>query len=56
MWRAATAKLRNYQELIPQELFCVIGSCRDLRLFHVELREIYVTPEKINSQRILLRN
>ena len=29
-----------------QELFCVIGSCRDLKLFHVELHEIYVTPER----------
>ena len=33
--------------MIPQNLFCVIGGCRDLRLFHVELREIYVAPEKI---------
>ena len=41
---------KNYvitKRLIPQELFCVIGGCRDLRLFHVELREIPVTPEKI---------
>ena len=31
---------------IRRELFCVIGTCRDLRLFHVELREVYTTPEK----------
>ena len=44
------AKSRNYQEinsLIPQEEFGVIGDCRDLRLFHVELREIYITPREI---------
>ena len=35
------------KKLIPQELFCVIGDRRDLRLVHVELREIYVTPKKI---------
>ena len=41
---------QNYvitKEFIPQELFCAIGGCRDLRLFHVELREIYVTLEEI---------
>ena len=35
------------RKLIPPALFCVTCVCRDLRLFHVELREIYVTPEKI---------
>ena len=35
------------KKLIPQELFSVIGDSRDLRLVHVELREIYVTPKKI---------
>ena len=35
------------RKLIPQELFCVIGDRRHLRLVHVELREIYVTPGKI---------
>ena len=33
---------QNYvitKKSIPQELFCVIGGCRDLRLFHVELRD-----------------
>ena len=35
------------KKLIPQELFCVFGDRRDLRLVHVELREIYVTPKKI---------
>ena len=40
-----TAKLHNYPlNLIPQERFCVIGGRRDRRLFHVELREIFVTP------------
>ena len=34
------------KKLILQELFCVIGYRRDLRLVHVELREIYVTPKK----------
>ena len=40
---------QNYvitKPLTHQELFCVITGCRDLTLFHVELREIYVTPEK----------
>ena len=35
------------KKLIPQEFFCVIGDRRDLRLVHVELREIYVNPKKI---------
>ena len=35
------------KKLIPQELFCVIGDRRDLRLVHDELREIYVAPKKI---------
>ena len=35
------------KKLIPQELFCVIGDRRDIRLVHAELREIYVTPKKI---------
>ena len=35
------------KKLIPEELFCVIGDRRDLRLVHVELCEIYVTPQKI---------
>ena len=35
------------KKLIPQEVFSVIGDRRDLRLGHVELREIYVTPKKI---------
>ena len=35
------------KKLTPQELSCVIGGCRDLRLFHVELRKIYLTPDKI---------
>ena len=34
------------KKLIPQEIFCVSGDRRDLRLFHVELREIFVTPKK----------
>ena len=41
---------QNYvidKKLIPQELFCVLSSCRDLRLFHVELRAIYVTSKKV---------
>ena len=33
--------------IIIQELFCAIGGCKDLRLFHVELRKIYVTPENL---------
>ena len=45
-------KLHNYQELIPQELFCVIGGCRDLRLFHVELHEIYVSPDVIDYAKV----
>ena len=44
------------KKLIPQELFCVIGDRRDLRLVHVELRDIYVTPGENNSQIIFLRN
>ena len=31
---------------IPQEIFCVLSGCRDLRLFHAEVRHIDVTPEK----------
>ena len=41
------------KKLIPQELFCVIGDRRDLRLVHVELREIYVTPKKYFSENFL---
>ena len=50
---------QNYEiskKLIPQDLFCVIGGCRDLRLFHVELREILRNSRENNSLRILLRN
>ena len=43
---AAPAKLRNCQETNSPELFGVIGIGRDLRLFYVELRTIYVTPKK----------
>ena len=35
------------KKFIPQALFCIIGDRRDLRLFHVELRDIYVTPKRI---------
>ena len=45
-------KYRNYQEFIPQEQFCVISGCRDLRLFHVEEREMYVTLEKITLREL----
>ena len=41
------------KKLIPQELFCVIGDRRDLRLVHVELREIYVTPKKLSLGEIV---
>ena len=42
---AATARLRTYQEINFQDLFCVIRGCRTLKLFHVELRGMYVTPK-----------
>ena len=35
------------RKLALQELFCASGGCRDLGLFHAELRKIYVTPETI---------
>ena len=38
------------KKLIPQDFFCVIGDRRDLRLAHVELRKIYVTPKKYFSE------
>ena len=41
------------KKLIPQELFCVIGDRRDLRLVHVELRGIFVTPKKYFSDNYL---
>ena len=41
------SKLHNYKEITPRELLYAIGGCIDLRLFHVELREIHVTLEKI---------
>ena len=53
---AITAK--NYvitKKLVLQKLFCVIGGRWDNRLFHIELRKIYVTFEK-NSLGVLLRN
>ena len=34
------------EKLIPQEFFCIIGGRRDHRLFHVELRDMFVTLEK----------
>ena len=44
------------QKLTPQALFCVIDDRRDLRLVHVELREIYVTPKKIFLRECVFRN
>ena len=47
----ARAKLRNkFKKFITQERFCVIGRCRDLGIFHVELRKIYKTPKKCLSE------
>ena len=45
-WGRLWSNFVNTKKLTPQELLCVIGGCRDPGLFHVELREIYVTPEK----------
>ena len=35
------------QNLIPQWILCLLDGCWDNRIFNVELRGIYVTPEKI---------
>ena len=57
--RSFYGRLRqNYvitKKCIPQELFCVLSGCADLRLFHVDLREIYVTPEKIILREFFFR-
>ena len=43
---STTAKYVITKKAIPQKLYCVIGGCRDLKLFHVELCEVYATPEE----------
>ena len=40
---------QNYvitKKLNFRELVCIVGGCKDLRFFHAELRDMYVTPEK----------
>ena len=46
--------LWGWLSLSPQEFFCVIGRCRDQRLFNVELRELFCNCRDYNSQGILL--
>ena len=43
-WGSITAKLRYCQDIPSPRIILRNGGCRDLRLFHVELREIYLTP------------
>ena len=50
---SVTANYVITKKSIPQELFCVVGGCRDLRLFHVELRDIHAPPENILFRELL---
>ena len=44
------------KKLVLQESFCGIGGCRDLRLFHVELRKTLRNSRENNFQKILVCN
>ena len=41
-----SSKIINIKRWIPLKFCCVIGGCRDHRLFRVELRDIFATPKK----------